>query len=85
MRRAVAKFIAQRILRHRGEICGRCGWPVAWGCPTYWTARDAFWRQIHGSDGGIRCVRCFTRDCLERGVVVRWMVQPDQTVEATQD
>lgn len=76
-RHALARFISQKIFRHDGEICQRCGWAVAWGCPTYWTTDDSFWNKIQGGEGGIRCIRCFTRDCLDKGIVVRWTVQPD--------
>lgn len=54
--------------RYRYEMCQRCGRPVE----VVWTAPDALWLEVHESEGGIRCVECFDRDCDEQGISVRW-------------
>jgi hypothetical protein len=56
-----------------GEICKKCGKPVAKTAITWWRAPDELWLRIYGTDAGIRCIPCFTEDCEAQGVTVYWL------------
>lgn len=60
----------------KGEVCKRCGELVADTCPTWWRTNDALWQFIYGTDAGIRCIPCFTKDALAKNVTVRWVATP---------
>jgi hypothetical protein len=51
------------------EFCHRCGRRVH----EVWHGSDALWNAITGmGEGGVRCVRCFDRECRDRGVLLMW-------------
>lgn len=52
------------------EFCGSCGARVE----QTWRASPALWSEVTGLvDGGVRCVACFDRECVESGVLVQWV------------
>lgn len=53
---------------YTGETCQECGRPVG----VAWLAEDGLWREVIGTEGGIRCIRCFDRELEHRGIFVRW-------------
>lgn len=68
------RFYWRRVRRYAYEICDKCGRPV--GRTTggsYWVTDDRLWRQIYGTDVGLRCISCFTVDCRESGVDLHWL------------
>lgn len=72
----------KRIRRYRYEICHACGRPVGHHHPfgreplTWWRAvPDELWNAIEGGAGGLRCPPCFTRDCENAGVPIRWVAE----------
>ena len=52
------------------EFCGTCGRRVR----DVWWAPDALWREVTGEQhgGGVRCIRCFDRECYARGKLLQW-------------
>lgn len=70
----VSRMFYWRVVRGEdGEICKRCGRPVARTCPTYWYAPDWLWNEVEGGEDGIRCIPCFTADCEARGHRIAWV------------
>lgn len=72
-RRALLRALWHAVVRgHDGEICRRCGRPVA----VVWLTTDQRWEEITGrqsqAEGGLRCVNCFDVEARERGVLLRW-------------
>ena len=65
------------VRRYAYEICSACGRPVGRCTDSYWTADDALWIEIMGSEQGVLCPPCFTGVCRERGVHVYWKAAVD--------
>ena len=62
-----------------GEVCKRCGQNVADTAITWWSAPEELWLRVEGSEAGIRCITCFTKDCDEKGILIYWQAVEDGT------
>lgn len=51
-------------VRSPHESCGSCG--VCYRAVAYW--RDSTWLSVVGHEGGLRCLECFAREAIEKGV-----------------
>lgn len=80
--RRLRKFYWQRIRRHDGEICQRCG-DAGWHRlgRTYWFAPNALWNLVMGGEAGVLCPRCFTIACELAGIAIGWTCGPVGEVE----
>ncbi len=56
------------VRRYRYEVCRKCGRPVG----LVWRAADELWVEVIGHRGNIRCIPCFDRECLDRGITLGW-------------
>lgn len=75
--RAVFRWIVSRIVCVV-QFCHRCGRRDG----LIWWAPDELWTQIMGGPGGVRCVRCFDRECQERGIGLLWVPRVDARKDA---
>lgn len=75
--RRLRRWYWQHVRRYRGEICDRCGRPVARGIgwQTYWGASDITWRRVMGDTSKIVCPACFTRQGRRSGYPVKWSAE----------
>jgi hypothetical protein len=71
--RLLSKWVWRYILR-RGliEYCKRCGRRQ----PLVWSAPDALWLAVNGSEHGVLCPKCFDDLAHRQGTFLRWMPMP---------
>lgn len=58
----------RHIRRENGEICHRCGRPVA----VWWSTDDEIWLSVVGHLDGVLCIPCFDAEMRDVGTPVRW-------------
>jgi len=53
---------------HDGEHCQKCGKAYNY----VWYAPNGLWNRLMGGEGGLLCVDCFDKLCIDNNVYLRW-------------
>lgn len=58
--------------RYEYETCDSCGIKVfdSTGEGSYWLAKSDLWFEVYGTTAGIKCISCFTKDAINKGLHV---------------
>lgn len=66
------------IRRYPCELCQGCGRRIMAHTGSWWHADDDLWLDVHGSEAGTLCPRCFTEDAKRKGISVYWQATVDE-------